>query len=71
MPFYRVEFRGSSWYQTTVEADNKESAEDLAADNIESICAICSGWGREYSREEDDCWEVQEITEVKEMEDVD
>jgi hypothetical protein len=71
MAYFRVEFSGTTWYQTTVEADTKEDAEEKAADSIEAICASCSGWGREFSKDEDDCWEMQEITEVKEMEDVD
>jgi hypothetical protein len=67
MAKFLVEFKGTTHYSVTVEADDEDEAAELAgAQPIPGLCAGCSGWGREFRLEIPDdpaCWEVETVKE--------
>lgn len=53
MPSYTVDFTTTASVTVKVEADDPDSAIDFAYDEMPAeICAQCSGWGRNWSKEE-------------------
>lgn len=63
MPKYDVHMSSTANATVTVEADSPEQAEEVA--EFPSICAQCSGWGRDHSLEIGDDWEIEEAVLVK------
>jgi hypothetical protein len=51
MPKYRVNMYEWTSVMIEVEADSEEKAIDKAFGEVEGICAQCSGWGQEWSRD--------------------
>lgn len=61
MATYKIGFKTFAWTNITVEADTFEDAVEAAwQEDFPSICAQCSGWGREASLELGDEWEPDE-----------
>ncbi len=58
MPRYRVHLQTIASVSLEVEATDKDEAYDLAAGRTPSICGQCSGWGRDYSLDLNDDWEI-------------
>lgn len=61
MPKYRVTFTGSASATVDVETDETDPeviAELAYQEDFPTVCAQCSGWGRSYSLEIPDEWEV-------------
>jgi hypothetical protein len=58
MPKYRVSLSTNAWVTVTVEADNAEAAIEEAYQDAPNLCAQCSGWGRNFSLELGDEWEL-------------
>lgn len=53
MPQYTVDFTATTSVTVKVEADDPESAVDLAYDGLpQGICAKCSGWRQDWTKEE-------------------
>lgn len=52
---------GHAWFNTTVDADDVESAIEQAFEKRPNLCAQCSGWGREWSLELGDEWELDTV----------
>jgi hypothetical protein len=62
---YRVELRATLYAFVTVEADSEDEAIDMAYDEAPGeICAQCSGWGREYSIDQDD-WQRPDDASIR------
>jgi hypothetical protein len=60
MPKYRVHMSATATQTVTVEADNEEQAIERAHDEgTTSVCAQCSGWGKQWSLDLDE-FEVDE-----------
>lgn len=55
---YRVDYETVASFTTTVEAESAEDALLVAEDVVEfpSLCAHCSGWGREWELDLGDGW---------------
>jgi hypothetical protein len=51
---YRVQIPKVLWFSITVEADDEEAAITEAFEEAPGLCAQCSGWGRNWSIDEDD-----------------
>jgi len=70
MPKYQVSMPKIIWLTIDVEADDEEQAQEKAWDNAPSLCAQCTGWGREYSIDEDNAWgDVHDIeTDIRLLE---
>lgn len=53
MPQYQVDFTAITSVIIKVEADDPDSAVDLAYDEVpQGICAQCSGWRQDWSKDE-------------------
>lgn len=49
-----------------VDAEDADAAIDKAyASDMPTICAQCSGWGRDTSLEVSDNWDVSEVTDAE------
>lgn len=60
MPRYNVQMRTTTSLSVTVEAECEEDAASLAYEAIPSgICALCSGWGQDWCKDEGE-YEVEE-----------
>jgi len=61
MSTFRIYFTTGASATVTVEANDLEDAIEKAYDELPSdICAQCSGWGQEWSRDLGDEWTVDE-----------
>jgi hypothetical protein len=76
MPKYIVWFTTVASTSISVEAENKEAAIDAAYEcEFPTICAQCSGWGRDFNLELGDEWtpdtgpDKSETSAVEEVED--
>ena len=59
MPKYRVHLQTIAMTTVEVEADSKDEAFDKALDgDMPTICAQCSGWGRDTNLELGDQWDL-------------
>ena len=56
MPKYQVSMPKIIWLTIEVEADNEEQAQEKAWEAGPSLCASCSGWGYEWSIDDDCAW---------------
>lgn len=68
MPKFTVEFKGSTFAQTTVEAEDENEAIELAfaEGGFPDLCGQCSGWGKGYTLSIPDdsaCWEPVSVTD--------
>jgi hypothetical protein len=62
MSTYRIYFTNVTSTSIEVEADDLDEAIDAAYEKLPgSICAQCSGWGNDWSRDEGD-WNHDETT---------
>jgi hypothetical protein len=64
MPKYRVDLVATSSFTIEVEAEDKDEAIDLAIQETPGICAQCSGWGKPWSLELGDVWDIPEGAKV-------
>jgi hypothetical protein len=58
---YRVNIPKLLWFSATVEADSPDEAIDMAYEIAPSLCATCSGWGREWAVDEDDWGAISDL----------
>ena len=47
MPKFKVRFVTSAYAFVNVEAEDEEAAQEKAYDHLPTICANCSGWGKD------------------------
>jgi hypothetical protein len=61
MPKYNVHLNTGAFTVVTVEAEDKEAAIEAAYEaELPTICAQCSGWGRDWNLELGDDWETSD-----------
>lgn len=61
MAKFEVHMSTVSSFSVTVEADDTEDAIEKADDLTPSICAQCSGWGKNYGLDLGDTWEPDAV----------
>lgn len=65
MPKFTVHMTTTTSFTQEVEADDPEAAIDVAYnEGIQGICAHCSGWRQDWSRDEGENPEVYEVTDA-------
>jgi hypothetical protein len=65
MATYTVYLKTFAETSVKVEAEDPDEAPDKAYDVRPTICAQCSGWGRNYNLELGDVWEAYEVTDAE------
>lgn len=68
MPRFEVEIPKMIWFTLYVEADDQESAIDAAMDEAPGLCTNCSGWGQDWTIDEDDWGSQENLVKAREVE---
>jgi hypothetical protein len=66
VPEYTVILRSTQWAYIRVEADDPQAAIEAAHDHgVPEMCAQCTGWGQDWTREADeDEWTETTVTDA-------
>jgi hypothetical protein len=56
MPKYQVSMPKVIWLTIDIEAEDETEAQEKAWEEAPSFCAQCTGWGREWSIDDDNTW---------------